>query len=158
MRPLERRIKRLEQRQILWHPPSEVLSPMERARRAGFALAKATQPDATAEQRRRGRKIARLLRKYPVTPTEHPTMPEPVIDVEPALPKHAYVTIEEGEMERSGTHAWLAMAGREVLKTFHGLEARQAARGWVGTKYGANPAKETEVPLSTIEEEHGYTN
>ena len=132
---------------------------MERGRRAGNALRKvAEQPDASAEQRRRGRDMARLLRKYPVTTNQDEPMSSPVIDVEPALPRHAYVCIEEGELERSGTRAWLAMAGREILKTFHGGDARQAARTWVGTKFNASPAQETEVPLPTIEEEYGYAS
>ena len=75
--------------------------------------------------------------------------PEPPIEpTEPLLPAHASIFIEEGERERSGTRAWLAMEGRDVLNTFHGVDARQKARDWVGTKFGASPAEEIEVPLS----------
>lgn len=158
MKPLEKRIEALER----WYPsepPVVDLSLMERSRRAGNALRKvAEQPDATDEQRRRGGDMARLLRKYPVTTNQDEPMPSPVIEAEPALPKHAYICIEEGEIERSGTRAWLAMAGREILKTFHGGDARQAARTWVGMKFNTSPAQEIQVSLSTIEENHGYSN
>ncbi len=79
----------------------------------------------------------------PETATEPPAEP-----AEPLFPKHAYVYIEEGERERSGTRAWLAMEDRDVLNTFHGADARQKARDWVGMKFGASPAEEIEVPLS----------
>ncbi len=83
----------------------------------------------------------------PSKPVKKPEAP-PVEPAEPSLPKHAYVYIEEGARERSGTRAWLAMEGRDVLNTFHGADARQKARDWVGTKFGASPAEEIEVPLS----------
>ncbi len=68
--------------------------------------------------------------------------------IEPPLPAHASIFIEEGERERSGTRAWLAMANRgEILRTFHGADARQLARDWIGTKFGASPAEEIEIPL-----------
>ena len=77
----------------------------------------------------------------------------PVAHTEPSLPKHAYVYIEEGERERSGERAWLAMEGRgKILNTFHGADARQKARDWIGTKFGASPAEEIEIPLSEDEE------
>ncbi len=80
------------------------------------------------------------------TVTEAPEPPaEPP---EPPLPKHAFIFIEQGERERSGERAWLAMEDRDVLNTFHGADARQKARDWVGTKFGASPAEEIEVPLS----------
>ncbi len=63
---------------------------------------------------------------------------------EPPLPKHAYVYIEEGERERSGERAWLAMEGRDVLNTFHGADTRQQARAWVAMKFNASPAEEIE--------------
>ena len=77
----------------------------------------------------------------------------PVAHTEPSLPKHAYVYIEEGERERSGERAWLVMEGRgKILNTFHGADAWQKARNWIGTKFGASPAEEIEIPLSEDEE------
>ncbi len=79
----------------------------------------------------------------PVTEAPEPSGPPP----DPPLPAHAYIFLEEGERERSGERAWLAMEGRQVLNTFHGADARQKARDWIGTKFGASPAKEVEIPL-----------
>ncbi len=82
----------------------------------------------------------------PETATEAPE--PPTGPTKPPLPAHAFIYIEEGERERSGERAWLAMEDRDVLNTFHGVDARQKARDWVGTKFGASPAEEIEVPLS----------
>ena len=69
------------------------------------------------------------------------------------LPKHAYIYLEQGARERSGTRAWLAMESRgQILRTFHGVDARQKARDWVGLKFRARPAEEIEVPLPEEEE------
>ena len=78
----------------------------------------------------------------PETVTEAPE--PPVEPTDPHLPKHAYIYIEEGERERSGERAWLAMEGRDVLYTFHGADARQQARAWVAMKFNASPAEEIE--------------
>ena len=81
-------------------------------------------------------------------PEPEPEPEPPAEPTEPALPKHAYIYIEEGERERSGSRAWLAMEGRgQILRTFHGPDARALARHWIGTKYAASPAEEFEVPL-----------
>ncbi len=63
-------------------------------------------------------------------------------------PPHAYIYLEEGERERSGYRAWLAMENPAmILRTFHGTEARRLAREWVAMKFSALPAEEIEVPL-----------
>ena len=70
------------------------------------------------------------------------------LPADPSLPKHAYIYIEEGERERSGTRAWLAMEGPHmILNTLHGADARRLAREWVETTYKALPAEEIEVLL-----------
>lgn len=67
---------------------------------------------------------------------------------DPPLLPHAYIYIIEGERERSGERAWLAMEGpKMILRTFHGVHAQQLARDWIGTKFGALPAEEIEVLL-----------
>ncbi len=82
----------------------------------------------------------------PETATE---APEPT---EPPLPAHAFIYIEEGARERSGERAWLAMEGQgQILNTFHGADARLKARDWIGTKFGASPAEEIEIPLLEAE-------
>ena len=86
-------------------------------------------------------------------PTADPETP--VEPLGPPLPKHAYIFIEEGECERSGERAWLAMAGRQVQRTFHGPEARRLARDWVAAKFGTLPYDEVEVLLLEEEIAHG---
>ncbi len=83
----------------------------------------------------------------PSKPVEEPPEP-PVEPAEPSLPKHAYLHIEEGVLDPSGTRAWVVMAGREEQSVFHGADARQLARDWMARKFGASPAEEIELPLS----------
>ena len=127
----------------------ELYSSMELARRTAYLLAAG---DA-ANQELAALDVPRIDAEPQLVPEPEPETvtngPEPrVVPTEPPLPAHAYIFIEEGARERSGTRAWLAMEGRDVLNTFHGADARQKARDWVGTKFGASPAEEIEVPLS----------
>ena len=125
----------------------ELFSTMEQARRIAFVLGmgdvakqeldKMDAPVVDTEP-----KPIPAPEPEPETATE---APEPLAKpTEPALPKHAYIYLEEGERERSGERAWLAMEGRDVLNTFHGADARQQARAWVAMKFNASPAEEIE--------------
>ena len=130
-----------------WNPPglsgSDALTQGERA-----ALSKIARDLKPPESRSVGLadELANVAIIYRLMRQQDAKAPElPVEPTEPPLPKHAYIRIEEGERERSGERAWLAMKGREILNTFHGTHARQKARDWVGTKFNASPAQEIEV-------------
>ncbi len=130
----------------------ELYSSMELARRTAFMLragddaqrelAALNAPEIDTEPQL-------IPEPEPETATEAPE--PPTERTEPPLPAHAYIYLEEGERERSGTRAWLAMQGREVLNTFHGADARRLAREWVGEKFRARPCQEIEVPLEEEE-------
>ena len=129
----------------------KLLGTMEQARRVAYLLAKGDLAK---------REIEEMDAPEPATEPEPKPIPEPAKVTEPEkfaepprlppeptdspLPRHRYVFIEEGERERSGSRAWLALEGRQVLKTFHGRAARQKARAWVAMKFNASPAEEIE--------------
>lgn len=125
----------------------ELYSTMEVGRRIAFVLAGGLE----AKRELDGMDAHGIDTEPEMTPEPEPepeppsAPPEPT---EPPLPAHAYIFIEEGARERSGTRAWLAMESQgKILNTFHGPAARQLARDWVGTKFGASPAEEIEIPL-----------
>ncbi len=129
----------------------ELMSTLDIAKTIGMALSRGDEAKRELEEMdspRTGTKPQRT--PVPVSEPEPVPEPEPPVEppAEPLLPKHPYIYIEEGERERSGERAWLAMEGRgQILRTFHGVDARQLARDWIGTKFGASPAKEVEIPL-----------
>lgn len=127
----------------------ELYSSMELARRTAFMLRAgddAQRELAALDAPGIDTNLQLIPEPEPETATEAPEPPtEPT---EPPLPAHAFIYIEEGARERSGERAWLAMEGQgQILNTFHGADARQKARDWIGTKFGASPAEEIEIPL-----------
>ncbi len=117
----------------------QLISSMELARRMAFVLAAgdaANRELAVLDAPRIDTESQLVPLPEPETATEAPE--PPTGPTKPPLPAHAFIYIEEGERERSGERAWLAMEDRDVLNTFHGVDARQKARDWVGTKFGAS--------------------
>ena len=119
------------------------LSTLEAARRVAFLLASGADLSARAAPTSGAEPRPRPAGEPPVDEVSEPAA-EPA---EPPLPPHAHIFLEQGERERSGERCWLVFSGADCLRVFHGAEARQDARAWVGTKFGASPAKEVEVPL-----------
>ncbi len=134
-------------------PPTrrdELFGTVEQARRIAFVLARGSAAERElAEGDAPGVDTEAEPIPVPIPEPETTTeAPEPPAEpAEPPLPKHPYIFIEEGERERSGHRAWLAMEGRDVLNTFHGSQARQRARDWIAKKFGNSPCEEIEVPL-----------
>lgn len=166
MKALERRIEALEERQALYRQPVKSLSTLKAAllilatmREGEEAEKEVAAANGCLDPERRAKltKTVEVARSIAATVAKSSASQEdtisneetaiPRITAEPALPAHAYIRIEEGALERSGTRAWLAMAGREVLSTFHGDDARELARDWMRRKYAASPAEEIEVSL-----------